>query len=411
MTLTDPPSATCRLWRGAHLATMLPGRPWGWIEHGAMITKGDTLTWVGPESALPAGLPIEHEHRWAGGIVTPGLIDPHTHLIYAGDRSSEFDMRLHGASYADIARAGGGIQATVRATRSASDRDLLAATLHRARALQAEGVTTVEIKSGYGLTAEDEARSLRIARAVGAALPLTVRTSALGAHALPPEFEGRPDDYIDALCRWLPAWHEEGLVDAVDGFCEHIAFRAEQIDRLFRVARSLGLPVKLHAEQLSLSGGAEMASRHEALSCDHLEWLDEAGIQAMARSGTVAVLLPGAFYFLRETRLPPIDALRAAGVPIALATDHNPGTSPTLSPLLMMNMACTLFRFTPDEALAGFTRHAACALGLQQRLGCLAPGLQADFAHWAIDHPAELACHFGQRPVCQIVRRGEELPA
>jgi imidazolonepropionase len=400
-----------RLWRGAHLATMLPDRPWGWIEHGAIVTEGDTLCWVGPERDLPASLSIAEEHRWNGGIVTPGLIDAHTHLVYAGDRSAEFEMRLQGASYADIAQAGGGIRATVRATRQASGAELLQATLRRARALLAEGVTTVEIKSGYGLTAEDEARCLRIARAVARELPMTVRTTALGAHALPPEFEGRADDYIDALCHWLPQWHEEGLVDAVDAFCERIAFSADQIERLFRVARALGLPVKLHAEQLSACGGTEMACRHEALSCDHLEWLTDTGVQAMARSGTVAVLLPGAFYCLRETHLPPIDALRAAGVPIALATDHNPGTSPTLSPLLMMNMACTLFRLTPDEALAGFTRHAARALGLHQSLGCLAPRLQADFVHWSIDHPAELACHFGQRPVCQVIRRGEELHA
>jgi imidazolonepropionase len=400
-------TATRTLWRGAHLATLSPDSPWGWIRDGAIVTEGERIAWVGPAAALPAGLAVEAEQDWGGGVVTPGLIDCHTHLVYGGNRAREFELRLQGASYEEIARAGGGIRSTVQATRGASDAALLDAALARARVLLREGVTTVEIKSGYGLSQADEARCLRVARAVGKRLPMTVRTTALGAHALPPEFAGRADDYIEALCDWLPGWQAQGLVDAVDGFCEHIAFSPAQIDRLFSRARALGLPVKLHAEQLSNSGGTALACRHQALSCDHLEHLDDAGVQALAAAGTVAVLLPGAYYFLRDTQLPPVAALRAAGVPIALATDHNPGTSPTLSPLLMMNMACTLFRLTPEEALAGFTRHAARALGLHAHLGQLTPGRQADWAHWAVDHPNELAYRFGHSPVCRVVRASQ----
>ncbi|NDY91326.1 imidazolonepropionase [Ideonella livida] len=404
----DPSPGPRRLWRGAHLATLDDGpTPWGWLPHGAVLAQGPRITWVGPAADLPAGLAVDEETDLGGGVLTPGLVDPHTHLVYAGDRTAEFELRQQGASYEQIARAGGGIRSTVAATRAADDATLLRLATARARALIAEGVTTLEVKSGYGLSAEHEARCLRVARGLGQALPLTVRTTALAAHAVPPEFQGRPDDYLDAILQWLPAWVAEGLVDAVDGFCESIAFSPAQINRLFTAARALGLPVKLHAEQLSLQGGAALAARHGALSADHLEHLDAAGIQAMAAAGTVAVLLPGAYYHLRDTHCPPVAALRAAGVPLALATDHNPGSSPTLSPLLMMNMACTLFGLTPEEALRGHTQHAARALGLQQRLGQLAPGLQADLALWDVDHPRELASRFGHRPLRRLVQAGQ----
>lgn len=402
--------STRTLWRGAALATMTPDRPWGWIDDGAVLAEGERITWVGPASALPAGLAPDLEHDLGGGVLTPGLIDAHTHLVYGGHRAREFELRLQGASYEQIARAGGGIRSTVAATRTASDDTLRHRAVQRARALLAEGVTALEVKSGYGLSEVDEARCLRIAREVGAATGQTVRTTALAAHALPPEFDGHPDDYIDAVCQWLPGWHALGLVDAVDGFCESIAFTPAQIERVFTAARALGLPVKLHAEQLSDSGGAALAARFGALSCDHLEYLSDEGIQAMAAADTVAVLLPGAFYFLRETRVPPVDALRAAGVPIAIATDHNPGSSPTLSPLLMLNMACTLLRLTPEEALAGMTRHAATALGLGARHGQLTPGRRADLVHWAVDHPNELAYAFGQRPGCRVWLGGQPAP-
>lgn len=410
MTLASDSPAPAVLWRQARIATMQPGEPWGWLEDGALVTEGPRIAWVGPAAALPAGLQPVEEHRLGGALVTPGLIDAHTHLVYGGHRAREFELRLQGASYEEIARAGGGIRSTVAATRAASDEALLQGALARARALMAEGVTSVEIKSGYGLSLEHEARCLRVARDLGRHLPLTVRTTSLAAHALPPEFEGRADDYIDAICRWLPAWHAEGLVDAVDAFCERIAFTTEQTRRVFEAARRLGLPVKLHAEQLSDMGGTEMAAGLGALSCDHLEYLSPAGVQAMARAGTVALLLPGAYYFLRETRLPPLQALREAGVPIALATDHNPGSSPTLSPLLMLNMACTLFRMTPEEALAGMTRHAAQALGLQSSHGRLQAGWRADMSVWQVEHPNELAYRFGFNPCRQVIIGGEPVP-
>jgi imidazolonepropionase len=398
---------TSTLWRQAQLVTLDGAEPWGRIERGALVTDGATIRWAGAEADLPRGLGATREVDLSGALVTPGLIDAHTHLVYAGDRAREFELRLHGASYEEIARAGGGIRSTVAATRAASDDELLALAAPRARALMAEGVTTLEIKSGYGLSALHEARCLRVARRLGTELPLDVRTTCLSAHALPPEFEGRGDDYIDAVCAWLPELHREGLVDAVDAFCEGIAFSPAQTRRVFDVAKRLGLPVKLHAEQLSDQGGAALAAGYGALSCDHLEHLSEAGIAAMARSGTVAMLLPGAFYFLRETKLPPVAALRAAGVPIAIATDHNPGSSPTLSPLLMMNMACTLFRLTPEEALRGFTVHAARALGLADR-GRLAAGQRADFAIWPLDHAAELAYAFGRPLATRTVFGGQE---
>lgn len=299
-------AASPTLWRNARLATLDGGAPWGWVERGALLVDGERLSWVGAESALPAALRPAAEHDLGGALVTPGLIDCHTHLVYGGHRAREFEQRLHGANYEEIARAGGGIRATVAATRATDDRLLFAATQARALALMAEGVTALEVKSGYGLNLADEARCLRVARRLGRELPLTVRATSLAAHALPPEFDGRPDDYIDAVVQWLPAWHAEGLIDAVDAFCERIGFTLEQTRRVFDAARALGLPVKLHAEQLSDMGGAALAAQYRALSCDHLEHLSEAGVRAMAAAGTVAVLLPGAFYFLRETQVPPV---------------------------------------------------------------------------------------------------------
>jgi len=394
------------LWRNARLTT-LAGPGWCEIEHGAMVMQDERLVWVGDGHALPRDLQVEAEHDLGGALVTPGLVDCHTHLVYGGHRAREFELRLQGASYEEIARAGGGIRSTVAATRAASEATLLAGATQRAQVLMAEGVTTLEVKSGYGLSLEHEARCLRVARQLGKTLPLSVRTTCLAAHALPPEFDGRPDAYIDAVCEWLPALHQEGLVDAVDAFCERIAFSPAQTQRVFDAARALGLPVKLHAEQLSDQGGAALAAGYHALSCDHLEWLSADGIQAMAAAGTVAVLLPGAYYFLRETKLPPLQALRDAGVPIAIASDHNPGSSPGLSMLLMLNMACTLFRMTPEEALRGATVNGARALGLPDR-GTLAPGQRADFVVWALEHPAELAYWFGHNPCRRVVVAGEE---
>ncbi|HET7524638.1 MAG TPA: imidazolonepropionase [Burkholderiaceae bacterium] len=378
------------------------------MDDGALLTEGEHLHWVGAEAELPRGFAADAEHDLGGALVTPGLIDCHTHLVYGGHRAREFEQRLQGASYEEIARAGGGIRSTVAATRAASADALLASARKRARTLMAEGVTTIEIKSGYGLNRDDEARCLRVARRLAQELPLTVRTTSLAAHAVPPEFDGRADDYIDAVVRWLPQWHAEGLVDAVDVFCERIGFTREQTQRVFDAARSLDLPVKLHAEQLSNMDGAALAARYGALSCDHLEHLNDAGVLAMADSGTVAVLLPGAYYFLHETRLPPIAALRAARVPMAVASDHNPGSSPALSLLLMLHMACTLFRLTPEEALRGVTVNAARALGLAQSHGTLQAGRQADFVVWDLEHPNELAYWFGRNPCRRVVRSGVE---
>lgn len=396
------------LWRNANLATLAGNSAWGWIDQGAMLTQGEHLLWVGAEYELPIAhaKDIVHTHDLGGALVTPGLIDCHTHLVYGGQRANEFEMRLQGASYADIARAGGGIRSTVAATRAASEAELLASASKRAAALMRDGVTTLEIKSGYGLSQEHETRCLSVARQLGRTLPLSVRTTYLGAHALPPEFEGRSDDYVDAVCAWMPALHAAGLVDAVDAFCENIAFSPAQTRRVFEAARTLGLPVKLHAEQLSDQGGAALAAEFGALSCDHLEHLSEQGISAMAKSGTVAVLLPGAYYFLRDTKLPPIAALRQAGVPMAIASDHNPGSSPGLSLLLMLNMACTLFRLTPEEALHGVTINAARALGLKDR-GQLVASQRADFCVWDVAHPNELAYWFGHNPCKQVVVGGQ----
>jgi imidazolonepropionase len=393
------------LWRHARLATMDGSRPWGWIEDGALQVDGERIVWVGADAELPATLKADREIDLQGALVTPGLIDAHTHLVYGGDRAAEFELRLQGATYEQIAKAGGGIRSTVAATRAASDDQLFTAAANRARALMAEGVTTIEIKSGYGLAEEHEARCLTVARRLGRELPLTVRTTSLAAHALPPEYADRADDYIDAACAWLPGQHARGLVDAVDAFCDTIGFTAEQTRRIFDAAKRLGLPIKLHAEQLSNQHGAALAAEYGALSCDHLEHVDPQGIAAMRAAGTVAMLLPGAYYFLRETKLPPIDALRAAGVPIAIATDHNPGSSPALSLLLMLNMACTLFRLTPEEAFAGVTVHAARALGLADR-GRLAAGQRADLAVWDVEHPRELAYRFGVNPCRQRIVAG-----
>ena len=399
------------LWRNARIAAMTDGTPYGLVERGALLVDGDALDWVGDESRLPRELAalVDEEHDLGGALVTPGLVDCHTHLVYGGQRAREFELRLNGATYEEIARAGGGIRSTVAATRAASDDELFDAAAARLAALRAEGVTTLEIKSGYGLTREDEARMLRVARRLGAEGGVTVRTTYLAAHALPPEFEGRPDDYIDALCAWLPALHAEGLVDAVDAFCDRIGFTPAQTRRVFEAARALHLPVKLHAEQLSDQHGAALAAEYGALSCDHLEHLGDDGVRAMAAAGSVAVLLPGAYYFLRETKLPPLQALRDARVPIAIASDHNPGSSPALSLLLMLNMACTLFRLTPEEALRGVTVNGARALGLADR-GQLAAGQRADFVAWDLEHPAELAYWFGHRPCRRVVFGGVERP-
>jgi imidazolonepropionase len=396
---------TTTLWRHARIATMHGPQPWGWIERGALLADGERIVWVGAERDLPRDAAPQQEFDLQGALLTPGLIDAHTHLVYGGDRAAEFELRLQGASYEEVARRGGGIASTVGATRSASDDVLFATAQKRAGTLMAEGVTTIEIKSGYGLSEQHEARCLAVARRLGRELPLSVRTTSLAAHALPKEYTGRADDYIDAACAWLCTQHARGLVDAVDAFCDTIGFTPAQTRRVFDAARALGLPIKLHAEQLSNQHGAALAAEYGALSCDHLEHLDTQGIAAMKRSGTVAMLLPGAFYFLRETKLPPIAELRAAGVPIAIATDHNPGSSPALSLLLMINMACTLFRLTPEEAFAGVTVHAARALGLNDR-GRLAPGLRADLAVWDAEHPRELAYRFGVNPLRHRVFHG-----
>jgi imidazolonepropionase len=399
-------AARDRVLTNARLATMAPGAgPYGIVERGAVAIRGGRIAWAGPEAEAPGELPRED---LGGRLVTPGLIDCHTHLVFAGDRAREFELRLQGASYEEVARAGGGIVSTVRATRAASEADLLAGALKRADALIAEGVTAVEIKSGYGLDLETELRLLRTARAVAGARRVRVRATFLGAHAVPPEYAGAADEYLEAVC--LPALEAaaaEGLVDAVDGFCEGIAFSRAQIARVFDRARALGLPVKLHAEQLSNLGGAALAASRGALSADHLEHLDDAGVAAMAAAGTVAVLLPGAFYTLHETQAPPVEALRAAGVPMAVATDCNPGSSPMASLLLAMNMACTLFRLTPEEALAGATREAARALGYADA-GVIAPGMSADLAVWDVGHPAELAYRIGWNPLARRIFEGED---
>jgi imidazolonepropionase len=390
---------------GLNLAT-LDGEGWGIVRDGAIGVVGERIAWIGPQRELPAGASSPQRHDFGGAWATPGLVDCHTHLVYAGNRAGEFERRLRGATYAEIAREGGGILSTVRATRAADAGALADASRPRLAAIADEGATTVEIKSGYGLEREAEMKQLAVARALGRELGVDVRTTLLAAHAVPPEFAGRADAWIDAVCADIvPAAASAGLADAVDAFCDTIGFTREQTRRVFDAARAHGLPVKLHAEQLSDQDGAALAAEYGALSADHLEWLSPRGIDAMAAAGTIAVLLPGAFYALRETRLPPVEALRERGVPMAVATDCNPGTSPTTSPLLMLNMACTLFRLTPQEALAGMTHVAARALGLADR-GRLRAGMRADVAVYAIDEPAELAWRFGGNPCLGTLRAG-----
>ena len=390
---------------------LLPGAlPEGSSVEGdaALVVEHGTIRWLGPEADLPDDCAHLPRHCAGGTWVGPGLVDCHTHLVYGGQRAHEFAMRLAGASYEDVARAGGGIVSSVRATREADEDTLFALAAPRLQALLAEGVCAIEIKSGYGLALAHERKQLRVARRLGEAFGVTVRTTFLGAHALPPEYAGRSQAYIDLVCHeMLPALTAEGLVDAVDVFCERIGFSLAETEQVFQAAQALGLPVKLHAEQLSDMGGAALAARYGALSCDHIEHLNAEGIAAMQAAGTVAVLLPGAYYTLRDTHLPPIAALRAAGVPMAVSTDHNPGTSPALSLLLMANMACTLFRLTVPEALAGITRHAAAALGLQATHGTLAVGRPANFVCWQVQEPAELAYWFGHAPVHTVVRQGK----
>ncbi|SOE18284.1 imidazolonepropionase [Hoeflea halophila] len=390
----------------ATLATMDGSPAYGLVKQGAVAIRSGQIAWAGPASDLPGEYGQDERHELEGRLVTPALIDCHTHVVHGGNRAREFEMRLEGASYEEVARAGGGIVSTVAATRAASREQLLADALPRIDAMIAEGVSTIEIKSGYGLDAENELKMLRAARAVAESRPVRVRTSFLGAHAVPPEYKGRPDAYIDDVCiPALEAAHAEGLVDAVDGFCEGIAFTPDQIARVFDKAKSLGIPVKLHAEQLSNLGGTKLAAQYGALSADHLEYATAEDAAAMAKAGSLAVILPGAFYTLRETAAPPIEAFRKAGVPMAVATDCNPGSSPMSSLLLSMNMACTLFRMTPEEAFAGVTRNAARALGLEDA-GQIKSGLRADLAVWDVEHPAELAYRIGYNPLWKRIFGG-----
>lgn len=386
------------LWKGAQIATMT-GDGLGMVDCGLIAARDGIIVHVGPAAAAPA-IDADEVIDCEGRCITPGLIDCHTHLVHAGDRAREFELRLEGASYEEIARAGGGIVSTMRATREASEDALVAASLPRLDALIAEGVTTIEIKSGYGLDLESEIRMLRAARRLGTERQVRVATTFLGAHALPPEHADDADGYIASVAEvMLPEIARLGLADAVDAFCEGIGFTAAQTERIFAAAKRAGLPVKLHAEQLSNQHGSALAARYGALSADHLEYLDQAGIAAMAAAGTIATLLPGAFYFMRERRLPPIEGLRRAGVPIALATDCNPGTSPLTSLLLVMNMAATLFRLTVPECLAGVTRNAAHALGLADRIGTIEPGKRCDLAIWDVGHPSELVYRMGFNPL------------
>ena len=402
-----------RLLLNATLATFAGDAPYGLIEHGAIALHRGRIAWLGRMDALPAAPDALAAAVVSldGALLTPGLIDCHTHLVFGGDRAQEFDLRLNGASYADIAHAGGGIVSTVQATRDASEDQLYAQSLPRAQALRRDGVTTLEIKSGYGLSLDSERRMLRVARRLGRELGISVRTSFLGLHALPPEFRDRRDDYVALVCdEMLPTLAAEGLVDAVDAFCEGIGFSPVETRRLFERARALGLPVKLHAEQLSDLDGAALVAEYGGLSADHLEHLSESGVRAMAAAGTVAVLLPGAFYALRETQLPPIERLREHRVPMAVASDCNPGTSPLLSLRLAAGMACTLFRLTPEEALCGVTVHAARALGLADR-GTLALGQRADLVAWNVRAPAELCYWIGGELVREVWLGGESAPA
>lgn len=396
------------LWTGADLVTLKEGK-YHLIRQGAIAVANQRIVWVGAESDAGHCQPQRVE-QLNGGIITPGLVDCHTHLVFGGDRSGEFEMRLNGASYAEIAASGGGIISTVNATRQASEAELFASARERLRCLRQEGVTTLEIKSGYGLESNSELRMLRVIRQLAQLEPVDIQATFLAAHAVPPEYQDNADGWIDYICQTLlPAAHQEGLVDAVDGFCEHLAFSPEQITRVFDTARGLNLPVKLHAEQLSSLGGSSLAARYQAISADHLEYATEDDVIAMAQSGTVAVLLPGAYYMLRETQMPPVELFRKHGVPMALASDLNPGTSPVLSLRLMLNMACTLFRMTPEEALAGVTLWGAKALGKDDECGSLEAGKLANFVHWPVKQPAELAYWLGGQLPCQVVYRGESV--
>ena len=395
------------LFTNVSIATMTPDKPYGLIEDGALAIVGNKIAWVGKEDELPDLYKTFSKQDLGGQLITPGLIDCHTHVVFGGNRANEFEMRLEGASYEEVARAGGGIVSTVTATRTASEDELLEDALKRVDALIAEGVTTLEVKSGYGLDVETEVKMLRVARRIEKERSISVKTSFLGAHAVPKEHLDGPDAYIEDVCiPALEAAHSEWLVDAVDGFCEGIAFSPAQIEQVFEVARAMALPVKLHAEQLSNLGGAKLAAKYNALSADHLEYLDEEGVIAMAASSTVAVILPGAYYTLRETKAPPIDLFRKHSVPMAIATDCNPGSSPLASLLLTMNMGCTLFRMTPEEVLAGATRNAAQALGLPDR-GTLEVGMRADLCFWDIKHPAELSYRIGFNPLKERMFNGE----
>lgn len=395
------------LWLNATIATMAGVRSYGLYEKSAIATKNGKIAWIGPMAELiedPDEL-AESVYDANGKCITPGFIDCHTHLVFAGNRYAEFEMRMQGASYIEIAKAGGGIRSTVNATREASEEELFQQSLKRAQALVDEGVTTIEIKSGYGLHLPTEIKMLRVAKRIGETLPLTVKLTFLGAHALPVEFQGKADEYIDLVCNeMLPAVKAENLVDAVDVFCENIGFTLEQTERVFLAAKKLEIPVKCHAEQLSDLGGAALAAKYNALSVDHLEFLSAKDIETIAKSGTVAVLLPGAFYFLREKKLPPIELLREKHVPMAIATDCNPGTSPVTSLLLVMNMACILFGLTPEEALLGVTRHAAKALGMERECGTLEVGKKADFVVWDVKHPAELVYYLGLNPCVWVMK-------
>ena len=396
------------IWENARLATLQEGQDanYGLIEDGALVVEGERLAWVGMRSEMPAqyrhGAVLHDAHH---ALITPGLIDCHTHLVYGGHRANEFELRLNGASYEDIARAGGGIKSTVQATRLATEAQLYEAASKRLTNLLKEGVTTLEVKSGYGLSLAQEAKCLRVARQLAQNHPVQIKNTFLGAHAVPPEFQDNPDAYIDSVVAMIEPLKAEGLIDAVDAFCDRIGFTYSQTEKVFKEAQRLNLPVKLHAEQLTDSHGASLAAQYGALSCDHLEWLSEEGAVAMAKAGTVAVLLPGAFYFLRETKLPPIELLRQHQVPMAISTDSNPGSSPCTSILLMLNMACTFMRLTPQEALAGVTRIAAQALGLKDR-GALSADQRADFVLWDVKHPAELAYAFGSNPCLSTVWGG-----
>jgi imidazolonepropionase len=409
MTTLIFPNTFDSLWLDCRFATMAGRSAYGILENGAMAVDSGRIVWMGPQVNLPSDALTRAQtvHRVENAWITPGLIDCHTHLVYAGNRAREFEMRLNGASYEEIARAGGGINSTVTAVRKATETDLFYQSAGRLKAMQAEGVTAVEIKSGYGLDTQNELKMLRVTRRLGREFPTTVIATFLGAHALPPEFKGRSDAYIDLVVdEMIPVVAADGLAQAVDVFCERIAFTPAQTERVFTAAQRHGLDIKLHADQLSDSKGAVLAARFGALSADHLECLAADGVAAMASAGTVAVLLPGAFYFLKETRIPPVDLLRREGVPIALSTDSNPGTSPTTSPLLMMNMACLNFGLTPSEALAGFTVNAARALGMHDQWGTLEVGKQADFAVWTIEEPAELAYRMGGNPCRMTVKGG-----